>query len=99
MSEFSSDSCVLLFAVLLGLSAGSCFGFGTFEFDMHHRYSEHVKGVLPVYELPVKGSPEYYCAMVHRDKTIKGRRLAAANDQTPVTFILGNETYRLDPLG
>ncbi|KAE8668913.1 putative Pre-rRNA-processing protein ESF1 [Hibiscus syriacus] len=37
--------------------------------------------------------------MVHRDKIIKGRRLATANDQTPVTFLDGNETYRLDDLG
>ncbi|XP_022775453.1 aspartyl protease family protein 1-like [Durio zibethinus] len=98
MSEFGCYSCVLL-VVVLGLSAGSCYGFGTFGFDVHHRYSDPVKGILPVDELPVKGSPEYYSAMVHRDKTIKGRRLATANDQTPVTFLDGNETYRLDSLG
>ncbi|XVE82436.1 hypothetical protein DITRI_Ditri16bG0004700 [Diplodiscus trichospermus] len=98
MSEFSSYSCVLLL-VLLGLNAGSCYGFGTFGFDFHHRYSDPVKGFLAVDELPVKGSPEYYSAMVHRDKIIKGRRLATANDQTPVTFLDGNETYRLDGLG
>ncbi|XWS45593.1 hypothetical protein CRYUN_Cryun15aG0149800 [Craigia yunnanensis] len=99
MSEFSCYSCVLLLVVVLGLSAGSCFGFGTFGFDIHHRYSESVKGILDVDELPVKGSPEYYSAMVHRDKIIKGRRLAMANDQTPVTFLDGNETYQLGSLG
>ncbi|XVF59833.1 hypothetical protein PTKIN_Ptkin07bG0307200 [Pterospermum kingtungense] len=98
MSEFSCYSCVLLL-VVLGLSTGTCSGFGTFGFDFHHRYSEHVKGILPVDELPVKGSPEYYSAMVHRDRIIKGRRLATASDQTPVTFLGGNETYRLDSLG
>ncbi|XP_022739550.1 aspartyl protease family protein 1-like [Durio zibethinus] len=98
MNEFSSYSCVLLL-VVLGFSAGSCYGFQTFGFDMHHRYSDPVKEILPVNELPVKGSPEYYSAMVHRDKIIKGRRLATANDQTPVTFFGGNETYQLDFLG
>ncbi|MBA0575841.1 hypothetical protein Golob_027805, partial [Gossypium lobatum] len=98
MREFSSYSCVLLL-VVLGLSAGSCYGFGTFGFDVHHRYSDPVKQILAVDELPAKGSPEYYSAMVHRDTVIKGRRLATANDQTPVTFLDGNETYRLDDLG
>ncbi|KHG06656.1 hypothetical protein F383_03930 [Gossypium arboreum] len=98
MREFSNYSCVLLL-VVLGLSARSCYGFGTFGFDIHHRYSDPVKQILAVDELPAKGSPEYYSAMVHRDKIIKGRRLATANDQTPVTFLDGNETYRLDDLG
>lgn len=98
MSEFSSSSCVLLL-VVLGFSFGSCYGFGTFGFDIHHRYSDPVKGILAVDELPVKGSPEYYSAMVHRDEIIKGRRLATANDQTPVTFLDGNETYQLNSLG
>ncbi|KAK6258156.1 hypothetical protein SCA6_012630 [Theobroma cacao] len=99
MSELSSYSCVLLL-VVLGLSAGSCcYGFGTFGFDIHHRYSDPVKDFLTVDELPAKGSLEYYSAMVHRDKIIKGRRLATANDQTPVTFLDGNETYRLSGLG
>ncbi|MBA0636569.1 hypothetical protein Godav_021838 [Gossypium davidsonii] len=98
MREFSSYSCVLLL-VVLALSAGSCYGFGTFGFDIHHRYSDPVKQILAVDELPAKGSPEFYSAMVHRDKIIKGRRLATANDQTPVTFLDGNETYRLDDLG
>ncbi|XVF15967.1 hypothetical protein REPUB_Repub09cG0201500 [Reevesia pubescens] len=65
---------------MLGLSAGSCYGFGTFGFDMHHRFSDPVKKILAVDELP-------------------GRRLATANDQTPVTFLNGNETDRLDSLG
>ncbi|PPD96844.1 hypothetical protein GOBAR_DD06112 [Gossypium barbadense] len=98
MRELSSYSCVLLL-VVLALSAGSCYGFGTFGFDIHHRYSDPVKQILAVDELPAKGSPEFYSAMVHRDKIIKGRRLATANDQTPVTFLDGNETYRLDDLG
>ncbi|XP_021300672.1 aspartyl protease family protein 1-like isoform X2 [Herrania umbratica] len=99
MSEFSCYSCVLLL-VVLGLSAGSCcYGFGTFGFDINHRYSDPVKDFLTVDELPAKGSPEYYSAMVHRDKIIKGRRLATANEQTPVTFLDGNETYRLNGLG
>ncbi|XVF59836.1 hypothetical protein PTKIN_Ptkin07bG0307500 [Pterospermum kingtungense] len=66
---------------------------------MHHRYSEHVKGILSVDELLVKGSLEYYNAMVHRDRIIKVQQLATASDQTPITFFNGNETYRLDLLG
>ncbi|KAE8707148.1 hypothetical protein F3Y22_tig00110387pilonHSYRG00966 [Hibiscus syriacus] len=46
-------------------------------------YSDPVKEFLVVDELPVKGSPEYYTAMVHRDTIIKGRHLAMANDQSP----------------
>ncbi|KAK8673316.1 hypothetical protein V6N13_111662 [Hibiscus sabdariffa] len=92
------QSCVLLL-VVLGLSAGICNGFGTFGFDIHHRYSDPVKEFLSVDELPVKGSPEYYTAMVHRDRIIKGRHLAMANDRTPVTFLDGNETYKLNSLG
>ncbi|KAH1113313.1 hypothetical protein J1N35_006691 [Gossypium stocksii] len=98
MSEFTRYSRVLLLMVL-GLSAGACYGFGTFGFEFHHRYSDPVKQILAVDELPAKGSPEYYSAMIHRDKIIKGRRLAAENDQTPVTFLDGNATYRLSSLG
>ncbi|PPR84272.1 hypothetical protein GOBAR_AA36435 [Gossypium barbadense] len=98
MSEFTRYSRVLLLMVL-GLSAGACYGFGTFGFEFHHRYSDPVKQILAVDELPAKGSPEYYSAMIHRDKIIKGRRLAAENDQTPVTFLEGNATYRLSSLG
>ncbi|KAE8715915.1 Eukaryotic translation initiation factor 5 isoform 2 [Hibiscus syriacus] len=101
MSEVSRfrHSCVLLLVVVLGLSAGICYGFGTFGFDTHHRFSDPVKDFLAADELPVKGSPDYYTAMVHRDRIIKGRHLAMENDQTPVTFLDGNETYRLNTLG
>ncbi|XP_039012361.1 aspartyl protease family protein 1-like isoform X2 [Hibiscus syriacus] len=100
MCEFSRfrHSCVLLL-VVLGLSAGISYGFGTFGFYIHHRYSDPVKEFLAIDELPVKESPEYYTAMVHRDRIIKGCHLAMANDRTPVTFLDGNETYRLNSLG
>ncbi|KAL4290495.1 hypothetical protein GQ457_14G007780 [Hibiscus cannabinus] len=98
-SRFRFRHTCVSFLVVLGLSAGFCYGFGTFGFDIHHRYSDPVKEFLAVDELPVKGSPEYYTAMVHRDSIIKGRHLATANDQTPVTFLDGNETYRLNSLG
>ncbi|KAK8474239.1 hypothetical protein V6N13_053169 [Hibiscus sabdariffa] len=98
-SRFRFRHTCVSFLVVLGLSAGFCYGFGTFGFDIHHRYSDPVKEFLAVHELPVKGSPEYYTAMVHRDSIIKGRHLATANDQTPVTFLEGNETYRLNSLG
>ncbi|KAK8694534.1 hypothetical protein V6N13_072083 [Hibiscus sabdariffa] len=100
MRDFSSYRCVLSLSLLvLGWSAGTCCAFGTFGFDILHRYSDPVKQILAVDHLPVKGSPQYYTAMVHRDTVIKGRRLATANDQTPVTFLDGNETYQFDDLG
>ncbi|KAA8532016.1 hypothetical protein F0562_006842 [Nyssa sinensis] len=82
-----------------GLSIQSCDGFGTFGFDIHHRYSDPVKGILDLDGLPEKGSLEYYTAMAHRDRLIRGRRLADTVGSTPLTFANGNETYRLSSLG
>lgn len=74
-------------------------GFGTFGFNIHHRYSDAVKGILAVDDLPEKGSFSYYSALVHRDRVFRGRGLAMERNQTQLTFEYGNGTYRLDSLG
>ncbi|KAL8028856.1 hypothetical protein ABFX02_14G188600 [Erythranthe guttata] len=68
--------------------------FGTFGFDIHHRYSDTVKQSLNGDGLPEEGTIDYYNALAHRDQVIMGRRLAATS--TPIlTFysVDGNETY------
>ncbi|XP_059438155.1 aspartyl protease family protein 1-like isoform X2 [Corylus avellana] len=91
----------ILFVLLLGFGSRSCYGFGLqFGFDVHHRYSDPVQGILGDEGLPVKGSVEYYVAMAHRDRIIRDRHLAASNDQSfPLTFSGGNDTYRILPFG
>ncbi|KAB1201788.1 Aspartic proteinase-like protein 1 [Morella rubra] len=91
--------CILL--VFLGLVSRSCYGFGsTFGFDIHHRFSDPVKGILGVDDLPEKGSVGYYVAMAHRDRIIRARHLAASDLQsTPLTFANGNDTHIIGSLG
>nr|POE46111.1 aspartyl protease family protein 1 [Quercus suber] len=89
-------SCTLLVLLLLGLSSQSCHGLGTFGFDIHHRYSDPVKTILGSDGLPEKGSIEYYAAMARRDRIIRGRHLAASDNQSPLTFANGNMTF-FDP--
>jgi hypothetical protein len=91
----------ILFVLLLDFGCRSCYGVRLqFGFDVHHRYSPPVKGILGVEGLPEKGSVEYYVAMANRDRMIRGRHLAASNDQSsPLTFSDGNDTYLLAPLG
>ncbi|KAJ4836909.1 hypothetical protein Tsubulata_034701 [Turnera subulata] len=99
----SSCSGKFFLLLILTVSIRSCSGFGTFGFDIHHRYSDPVKGVLAADGLPAKGSMQYYAVMAHRDKLIHhGRGLAAATNQTtssPLTFFNGNDTYRISSLG
>ncbi|KAM5546865.1 aspartyl protease family protein 1 [Rosa sericea] len=94
----SSNSTLLplLLVFVLGLACRSCNGFGTFGFDFHHRFSDPVTGILGYDELPQKGSPEYYAAMTHRDRLIRGRHLG---ETTPLTFVYGNDTYRIGAFG
>ncbi|KAJ4714132.1 aspartyl protease family protein 1-like [Melia azedarach] len=93
---YSSVSSLLL---ILLASASCCYGFGTFGYNIHHRYSDPVKGILAVDDLPEKGSYAYYSALAHRDRFFRGRGLATTNDQIPLTFNYGNDTYRLNALG
>ncbi|KAF5735916.1 hypothetical protein HS088_TW14G00046 [Tripterygium wilfordii] len=89
----------LVWALMLGWASQRCDGFGTFGFDVHHRFSDPVKGILSVDDLPEKGSVEYYWTMAHRDRVMRGRHLAESNDPTALTFFNGNDTYMLNSLG
>ncbi|GMP32082.1 hypothetical protein CsSME_00006002 [Camellia sinensis var. sinensis] len=87
---------VLMMMVVWG--SQRCDGFGTFGFNIHHRYSDPVKGILDLRGLPEKGSIDYYAAMAHRDLLFHGRKLAAVTS-APLTFVGGNDTYQLNALG
>ncbi|KAF3969073.1 hypothetical protein CMV_007097 [Castanea mollissima] len=99
--SLTSRSYMLLVLLLLGLNSRICHGLGSFGFDIHHRFSDPVKQILGFEGLPEKGSVEYYVAMTHRDSIIRGRHLAASNNQSPVplTFANGNGTLLIDSLG
>ncbi|XP_052190275.1 aspartyl protease family protein 1-like [Diospyros lotus] len=86
-------------AALVVLSSQRCDGFGTFGFDVHHRYSDPVKGILDLDGLPEKGSLHYYAAMAQRDRLFRGRHLAATAAESPLTFAAGNDTLRIAGLG
>ncbi|KAG2694123.1 hypothetical protein I3760_08G126800 [Carya illinoinensis] len=97
--RFTSAGSFLLFFLFLGLGSRICYGSG-FGFDIHHRFSDSVKGILGFDGLPERGSVEYYAAMSHRDRLIRGRHLAASDGQTsPLTFVNGNETALVNSLG
>ncbi|KAI4327779.1 hypothetical protein L6164_020202 [Bauhinia variegata] len=96
--SYSPTSLCVLMLWVLGLASHSCYGFRTFGFDIHHRFSDPVKGILDIGGLPAKGTREYYVAMTHRDHIIRGRGLAVG-DQTSLTFAGGNETFRIGSLG
>lgn len=97
----------LLFVFLSFLSLlQSCHGASTFRFDLHHRFSDPVKrwasersgaGFLSE-DWPEKGTVDYYAALVHHDRVLRGRGLAEEEDQT-LTFSDGNETLRVSTLG
>lgn len=94
-----SNHIYLLILVTLS-SALRSEGFGTFAFDIHHRYSDPVHGFLNLDGLPEKGSLDYYSAMAQRDQLIKAHRLAVTPaDSTHLSFFGGNETYKLSSLG
>lgn len=74
--------------------------YGLFGFDVHHRYSDTVKDFMDVEGLPEKDSLDYFAAMAHRDHLSNARRLATSPASSPyLTFLGGNETYRLTSLG
>ena len=99
--SLTSGSYLLLVLLLLGLNSGICHGLGSFGFDIHHRSSDPVKQILGFEGLPEKGSVEYYVAMTHQDSIIRGRHLAASNNQSPapLTFANGNDTLLINSLG
>ncbi|KAH7848583.1 hypothetical protein Vadar_004773 [Vaccinium darrowii] len=87
--------------VVWGFNYSCCEGFGTFGFDVHHRYSDKMKGILDVDGLPEKGSVDYYATMAHRDHLLRGRHLAATTTAAPapLTFSGGNKTYNIASFG
>ncbi|KAL6959902.1 saccharopepsin [Sarracenia purpurea var. burkii] len=96
-----SSNCASFLGLLIAfLGLRSCEAFGTFGFDVHHRYSDPVRGFLDLHGLPEKGSIDYYAVMAHRDHFLRGRKLAGTNvSSTPLTFAGGNETYLISSLG
>ncbi|XP_009344832.2 aspartyl protease family protein 1 [Pyrus x bretschneideri] len=100
-ASYSSYAAHLFLSFLvLGWASRTCFGLGTYGFDIHHRFSDPVKAILGSDELPEKGSAEYYAAMAHRDRLIRGRHLSTTDDQTtPLAFEYGNITYRISAFG
>lgn len=89
----------LLLLLLLSLASQSCHALHSFGFDIHHRFSDPVKEILGVHDLPDKGTRQYYVAMAHRDRIFRGRRLAAAVHHSPLTFVPANETYQIGAFG
>lgn len=91
---------LLVVLIIVNCTFKSCEAFGTFGFDVHHRYSDPVKGILDLDDLPEKGTHDYYAAMAHRDRLVHGRRLAGAQiNESLLTFSSGNDTYRISSLG
>ncbi|KVH92268.1 Aspartic peptidase [Cynara cardunculus var. scolymus] len=93
---------ILVLVGLIFLGSRLIDAFGTFGFDIHHRYSDPVKGILDIDDrhLPQMGSVDYYTAMAHRDRIFHGRRLAGAGTvESSLAFIDGNDTYQLPSLG
>lgn len=90
-----------LILLIIFISWRSCDGYGTFGFEVHHRYSDPVRGILDLDGLPEKGSTGYYSAMAHRDRLFRGRNLAetASVDTASLAFFNGNETYQISSLG
>lgn len=88
---------VLMIIIGVILSWKSVEAFGTYGYDIHHRYSDSLKGILDFDGLPEKGSYDYYASMARRDSVARRRHLA---DNTQLlSFVDGNETYRLPSLG
>ena len=98
--EYYKNYYVLMTVLIVVCGSQRCQGFGTFGYDIHHRYSDPVKGILDLHGLPEKGTVDYYAVMVHRDHLLRGRKLAgAAVSSAPLTFASGNETYQISALG
>ncbi|XP_035538940.1 aspartyl protease family protein 1-like isoform X4 [Juglans regia] len=96
---FTSFCSCLLFVFFFGLGSRICYGF-RFGFDIHHRFSDPVKGFLGLDDLPEKGSLDYYVLMAYRDRLIRARHLAASYGQSSLlTFASGNDTFFSRSLG
>ncbi|KAI3971470.1 hypothetical protein MKW92_033641 [Papaver armeniacum] len=74
-----------------------CDSFQTFDFEMHHRFSDQVKAIMGADNLPEIGSREYYAAMAHRDKVFHGRALA--EDNSKLLTLSNGETSHIASFG
>ncbi|CAA6656017.1 unnamed protein product [Spirodela intermedia] len=103
----TAPSAFLLFLLAVGpWTPTGCLA-GTFGFDFHHRFSDRVRqwaesgnwveGHGSPLQWPKEGTVEYYAALVDHDRVHRGRSLAGAD--SPLTFLLGNETIRVRTLG
>ncbi|KAL7083942.1 hypothetical protein ACP275_14G193500 [Erythranthe tilingii] len=90
---------LILIVLTCWFNAKSSEAFGTFGFDIHHRYSGTVKKFLDINGLPEKGTVDYYSAMARRDRHLKARRLAASTTTPILTFYGGNDTFLITSLG
>ncbi|KAI3971472.1 hypothetical protein MKW92_033643 [Papaver armeniacum] len=108
MAFSSSCSCThkyLIITLLLVFSmflrnVKNCNAFQTFGFEMHHRFSDHVKSIMGGYNLLEIGSRGYYAAMAHQDKVFHGRALAENdNDDSKLLTFSNGDTYSNSFLG
>ncbi|GMH14920.1 hypothetical protein Nepgr_016761 [Nepenthes gracilis] len=99
----------VLLASILGGASQSCNVSSVFGFDIHHRFTDRVRAIMPLDQMPAKGTADYVAAMAHRDR-IQGRRLTGGIvdqtlltggivDQTLLTFVNGNATFQLSEFG
>uniref|UniRef100_A0A7N0TUM4 Peptidase A1 domain-containing protein n=1 Tax=Kalanchoe fedtschenkoi TaxID=63787 RepID=A0A7N0TUM4_KALFE len=89
----------LLLLILVYLCDGRIF-----SFEMHHRYSDRVRkwshetGRASPGDWPLKGSVDYYAALLQHDRALRGRSTLSDSDG-PLSFADGNSTIRLTSLG
>ncbi|RWW34951.1 hypothetical protein BHE74_00029459 [Ensete ventricosum] len=91
---------LLLLASLLAAAGSDAAGIG---FEFHHRFSDRVRQwaearAVPGASWPQKGTAEYYAALAHHDRALRGRSLADASS-SELTFADGNATYLFGSLG
>ncbi|RRT75243.1 hypothetical protein B296_00029627 [Ensete ventricosum] len=91
---------LLLLASLLAAAGSDAAGIG---FEFHHRFSDRVRQwaearAVPGASWPQKGTAEYYAALAHHDRALRGRSLADAS-ASELTFADGNATYFWDSDG
>ncbi|CAL9189352.1 unnamed protein product [Musa hybrid cultivar] len=91
---------LLLLAALLTAAGLDAAGIG---FEFHHRFSDRVRQwaedrAIPGAWWPQKGTAEYYAALAHHDRALRGRSLADAS-ASELTFADGNVTYLSGSLG
>ncbi|GAA0166905.1 aspartic protease [Lithospermum erythrorhizon] len=82
---------ILAAAAIFVLCVKRTEGLGTFEFPLHHKYSEIVKKILKIDGIPDKNTFAYHARMLHHD----GRRLAVKFGSTPLVFAGEDLSYQI----